>query len=311
MKRTKLAAVTTVASALSIGACGPMNNCAPPPQPTASDCAQRAIHDGHLAVVGLVADGTLICFQDGAPGHATPIAAVTGLVGDTALVGMDYRPANDVLYAVGNAGGIYSIDVASAVASKVATLSVALEGSAFGVDFNPTVDRLRIVSDTGQNLRVNVDDGVAAVDTPLSIPGTTPVNPATGITGAAYTNNDADPNTATTLFDMDVARDQTAVQAPANAGTLSPTGKLLSSGRGGRLRHLQRDEQRHHGHQPGSGVGAHHRRGHHLVQRRPADRSALPDRRLRRGGHRRRHPDGAALSAAAHAERRRSTCRMS
>ena len=230
MKRTKLAAVTTVASALSIGACGPMNNCAPPPPTTASDCAQRTIRDGHLAVVGLVADGTLLCFQDGAPGHATPIAAVTGLVGDTALVGMDYRPANDVLYAVGNAGGVYSIDVATAVASKVSTLSVALQGSVFGVDFNPTVDRLRIVSDTGQNLRVNVDDGVAAVDTPLSIPGTTPVNPATGITGAAYTNNDADPNTATTLFDIDVARDQTAVQAPANAGTLSPTGKLLVDG---------------------------------------------------------------------------------
>ena len=44
--------------------------------------------------------------------------------------------------------------------------------------------------------------------------------------GAAYTNNDADPNTATTLFDIDAAADQVSVQAPANNGNLSPTGKL-------------------------------------------------------------------------------------
>ena len=27
------------------------------------------------------------------------------------------------------------------------------DGTAFGFDFNPTVDRIRVVSDTGQNLR--------------------------------------------------------------------------------------------------------------------------------------------------------------
>ena len=43
----------------------------------------------------------------------------------------------------------------------------------------------------------------------------------------AYTNNDADPNTATTLFDIDTSLDQVTVQAPPNAGTLNPTGKLL------------------------------------------------------------------------------------
>ena len=53
------------------------------------------------------------------------------------------------------------------------------------------------------------------------------MNPALGVTGVAYTNNDADPNTATTLFDIDTSLDQVAVQAPPNAGTLNPTGKLL------------------------------------------------------------------------------------
>ena len=103
------------------------------------------------------------------------------------------------------------------------------------------------MSDTGQNLRVNVDDGVATVDTPLSIPGTTPVNPATGITGAAYTNNDADPNTATTLFDIDVARDQTRDPGTGERWHAEPDRQAAASTwRGGRLRHLHRDEQRHH-----------------------------------------------------------------
>ena len=46
------------------------------------------------------------------------------------------------------------------------------------------------------------------------------------MTGAAYTNNDADPNTATTLFDLDSALDQTVIQSPANSGQLAATGKL-------------------------------------------------------------------------------------
>jgi hypothetical protein len=115
----------------------------------------------------------------------------------------------------------------TAQAAKRGQLSVALEGSAFGIDFNPTVDRLRIVSDTGQNLRVNVDTGAALVDGALSYtaPPTTPVT-ATGVIGAAYTNNDGDASTSTTLFNIDAALDQVVIQAPPNNGGLNPTGKL-------------------------------------------------------------------------------------
>ena len=85
-----------------------------------------------------------------------------------------------------------------------------------------------MVSDTGQNLRHNVDDGATAgttlVDGVLTYPPATAA--ATGVTGAAYTNNDLDPNTATTLYDLDTNLDQVAIQSPANAGSLAPTGKL-------------------------------------------------------------------------------------
>lgn len=189
-----------------------------------NDCSNRN-RTGGVAVVGLVNDGTLACFQSNRPGKHTSIGTVSGLAGDASLVGIDYRPATNVLYGVGNAGGVYTIDAASAKATKVATLSVGLSGTSFDIDFNPTVDRLRIVSDTGQNLRVNVADGVAIVDSTLNVPGP-PAATATGISGAAYTNNDADPATATTLFDIDSTNDNTVVQAPANAGSISPTGKL-------------------------------------------------------------------------------------
>jgi Domain of unknown function (DUF4394) len=44
-----------------------------------------------------------------------------------------------------------------------------------------------------------------------------------GVTGAAYTNNDNDPATATTLYDIDARRDELSVQNPPNAGTLTNT----------------------------------------------------------------------------------------
>ncbi|HVJ97874.1 MAG TPA: DUF4394 domain-containing protein, partial [Acidimicrobiia bacterium] len=151
---------------------------------------------------------------------------VSGLVTDTMLVGIDFRPASGALYGLGNSGGVYTLNTGNAQAMLRSRLNVALNGTSFGVDFNPTVDRLRVVSDTGQNLRANVDDGTTTVDATLNYVGPPPVNPAPGVTGAAYTNNDADPNTATTLFDVDAMLDQVAIQAPPNAGTLNATGKL-------------------------------------------------------------------------------------
>jgi hypothetical protein len=43
--------------------------------------------------------------------------------------------------------------MASAVATLVTRLTVGLDDTRFGIDFNPAANALRIVSDTGQNLR--------------------------------------------------------------------------------------------------------------------------------------------------------------
>jgi hypothetical protein len=178
------------------------------------DCSDRQ-SGRDLNVVGYTDDNRLICFSASRPDDARTIGRVMGLDVDTKLLGIDFRPATGELVGLGDAGGVYTIDVDSAQAMKKSTINKVL--------FNPTVDRLRVTSDTGQNLRVNVDTGDTLEDADLNYTAGTP---AMGIVGSAYTNNDADPNTATTLFDLDSVLDQIAIQAPPNAGSLNPTGKL-------------------------------------------------------------------------------------
>ena len=184
-----------------------------------------------LTVIGLTEDGRLVRFRADSPRKARDVGVVVGLSGsDSSLVGMDYRVQDGKLYGVGNGGGIYTIDPATANAQLVNTLTVPLRGAVFGVDFNPAADRLRIVSDTGQNLAHNVTGGVTVENASLTYtaPPAAPV-PATGVTGAAYTNNDVAPAgapTATTLFDVDTTLDQIVIQSPPGNGILVATGKL-------------------------------------------------------------------------------------
>ncbi|MFD5770727.1 DUF4394 domain-containing protein [Streptomyces sp. NPDC127049] len=185
----------------------------------------RAARHG-LISVGLTSDQRLVGFDVHKPSEPWALGKVSGLRGDTVLVGIDFRVQNGKLYGVGEKGGIYTLD-SGAKAVKVSQLTVALQGKHFGVDFNPAADRLRVISDTGQNLRHNVNAPATptVVDGTLTNP-TMPPSTALGVTGAAYTNNDLSAGTATTLFDIDTTNDRVSLQSPANAGTLAPTGNL-------------------------------------------------------------------------------------
>jgi hypothetical protein len=193
-------------------------------------CGDQAQRSGEsifgLEVVGLTdeKEQRLLCFSEFLPVLARAIGVVSGLQTDTRLVGIDYRPATGDLYGLGEAGGVYTIDATTAEAVLQTRLNVALSGTSFGVDFNPTVDLLRIVSDAGQNLRANVVTGATTVDAALNTPPT--AGTTTGVTAAAYTNNDLDATTATTLFDINTATDRIVIQAPPNNGSLNPTGNL-------------------------------------------------------------------------------------
>ncbi|HEX2445559.1 MAG TPA: DUF4394 domain-containing protein [Vicinamibacterales bacterium] len=190
----------------------------------------HATGDRDLRVFGLTDDGRLVRFRAGAPRMERDFGYVSNLMGaDTALIGIDFRVQDGKLYGVGNGGGVYTIDTTTARATFVNALTVPLSGTSFGVDFNPAADRLRIISDAGQNLAHNVNaGGVTAANGTLTYtpPPAAPVS-ATGVTAAAYTNNDLNqPATATTLFDLDTMLDQTVIQSPPSTGILVATGQL-------------------------------------------------------------------------------------
>lgn len=184
-----------------------------------------------LTVVGATSSNQLITFNDAAVPAISLRARLSGFTaGDTSLVSIDYRVQDGSLYGLGNAGGIYRIDDNTGVLTYLHTLQVALEGTRFTADFNPAADRLRIVSDSGQNLRHNVNNGVTLVDAPLNYPPGMPLNTvgpvASGIVAAAYTNNDLGTTTGTTLFAIDANLNQLTIVAPPNNGSLAVIGQL-------------------------------------------------------------------------------------
>ena len=197
-----------------------------------SRCGNRKsfVRSDQLTILALTADQRLVSFRECNPTRARDIGSVYGLQApDTMLVGIDFRVQDGQLYGVGNGGGIYTIDTYSAVATLVQNLTVGLDGYFFGVDFNPAANALRIISNTGQNLRQPFAGPLAGqtqTDGALNYPGPPAINPAMGLSGAAYTNNDLDPNTGTTLFDIDTSLNQVVIQSPPNAGSLVATGML-------------------------------------------------------------------------------------
>lgn len=183
----------------------------------------------NLRAFGITGDGTqMATFTTDRPNVLDWVRDVIGLSGDTALIGIDFRVQNGLMYGVGNKGGIYTIKTppatADVVITKVSQLQYTLNGTNFGVDFNPAADRLRVISDNGQNLRHNLNDHTTIQDLNLTTP---PIEGTTkGVSAAAYTNNDLNGATATTLFDISTTSDQVLIQSPANNGTLAPTGSL-------------------------------------------------------------------------------------
>jgi hypothetical protein len=206
----------------------------------------------------------LVTFDASRPGEIRN-AKIDGLERGDHVAGLDVRPCTGQLYALGNDGDtsrLYTIAFAAKGNRAVATpLGARFDtaGTSFGFDFNPAVDRIRIVSDADENLRVSPGPGgeacgapapaagtVAAVDGPLAYAaGDAGAGTAPDVTAAAYTNSAVGPRpTTTTLFDLDVRRDVLVTQTPPNAGTLNtvgplgldaalPTGFDIASGSGG------------------------------------------------------------------------------
>jgi len=170
----------------------------------------------------------LLTFSLGDPGTILGTINIANLSRGEDLIGIDVRPATGELYGVSDDDVVYAIDPATGLATaKGAPFIPGIAGSAIGFDFNPTVDRIRIVTDRGQNLRLNPNTGqVVSVDKNLAFSaGDVNEGRRPRVSGAGYTNSVAGA-TSTTLYDIDTANDVLATQAPPNDGTLNTVGQL-------------------------------------------------------------------------------------
>ncbi len=173
-----------------------------------------------LALGGTANTSFLTTFPANAPQMASSPVLVTGLAPAEVLLRITVRPANGKVYGLGSTSRLYEINRATGAATALGTAAFtpALMGIHYGFDFNPVVDRIRLVSDAEQNLRLHPDTGVVAATDPN-------LNPAGSVGPVAYTNTAG--ATVTTLFGLDYAANS-LVRIGGPDGMPNPNEGLIS-----------------------------------------------------------------------------------
>ena len=184
-------------------------------------------------------DNNLVLFGIGSPGTIANSTPITGLLAGEQVVGIDFRPTVPpggdstklgTLYGLTSASRLVTIDTATAVATVVGSLDTGsgpftLSGTFFGVDSNPTVDRIRVHTDTRQNLRLNPNTVTVIVDTDLAyVTGDANETATPSVVANAYTF--AVFGGTTSLLTIDSGVDVIALSANPNAGTLATIAAL-------------------------------------------------------------------------------------
>ena len=168
-------------------------------------------------IVGLVENNNLVIFDSASPSTILSALPITGITGGDTILGIDFRPATGQLYGFGHLGApgvrLYIIDPVTGAATLVRELAADpadptdpyadVVGTDFGVDFNPVPDRIRVVTDTGQNLRVNPVTAEVFTDALLAFAAGDPnAGQTPKVVDAAYSNNVANA-TSTTLYGLE------------------------------------------------------------------------------------------------------------
>jgi len=197
--------------------------------------ALQQSYAGTFAVAYALSNNSLIAFDISNPDQANAAIAITGLGTGETLVGIDIRPQNGLLYGLttNGAGGVrlYTISTQSGFATPLSTAPVQfnnsgtpvpITGTSFGFDFNPFADRVRVVTNTGFNFRIDPNTGGLVDGDNNAGNGITPdstINGAsTTVDAAAYTNNS--PNvSATTQYTLDAASNTLFIQNTPSSGT--------------------------------------------------------------------------------------------
>ncbi len=189
-----------------------------------------AMNVNAVTLYGVTTSNQLVSFDSATPANVTTIGTITGLQAGESILGIDFRPSSigtatansgiGLLYGLGSSSRLYTINPATGAATQVgAAGAFTLNGTDFGFDFNPVSDLIRVVSNTGQSLRINPNTG-ALIGTDGNL------NPGpNNVTGAAYRNNFAGATT-TELYVIDTFIDFLFTVNPPNSGTLVQQGPL-------------------------------------------------------------------------------------
>lgn len=181
-------------------------------------------------VYGITAGNVLIRFDSASPANVTTVGLVSGLGAGETIRGIDFRPRTGQLIAstvtTGSANNsaitTYRINPLNAQATLIGTVpATTLPGAAdvpTGYDFNPTVDRIRVVNSANENARLNPNNGtLAGNDTDLTFTA-----PAVGpVIASAYDRNFDRQNATgvpTTLYGIDRGGSRLVVQGGLNGG---------------------------------------------------------------------------------------------
>jgi hypothetical protein len=181
---------------------------------------------GAELLYGLTADHHLKVFAPSKPGQALSTVPITGLRLGTVLQAIDFRPVDSQLYALGAAGNdfrLYRINTATGLATLISQtpLAIPLTGE-LGFDFDPVSGKIRVVTSTEQNLRIDPETGQIIDSNPgtPAIDPDTPLNVDGNVVALGYTNN-FHGAASTTLYGLDIGTDR-LVRIGGIGGTPSP-----------------------------------------------------------------------------------------
>lgn len=134
-------------------------------------------------MVALTETGDLMRFGSKNP-RATERVTIKGAT--ARIVGIDVRPRDRQLYGLASDGSIYRIASGNGRAVQVSRTTLVNITDPAVVDFNPVIDRLRVVTADGRSFHVNVDSGLVDDDRPLFTPD--PAN-RFPVSGGGYTHS--------------------------------------------------------------------------------------------------------------------------
>ena len=184
------------------------------------------------SIVAVTTSNILFHVNPARPDRVLHSVPVVGLDADDSVLSLDYRPADGQLYAWTLQRRLYLVNPATGAALRVGNQSPPLAGTFHEMDFNPVIDRARVVTEVDGNIRVNPNDGSGITDTNLAFAAGDPNAGTTlSVIAIAYTNNVANA-ASTTLYGIDSFHDVLVTLPSPNAGLATTIGPLVTPSSG-------------------------------------------------------------------------------